>query len=527
MIPFRSFFGLLIGLHIAFSAACSLFLGAPCDAEIGCETDQSCVDGFCVFDPTKAPDGDEKNAGQSATDAGLAENDAGQAVDASDLADSGTGVAPPPVRDAGHFYDGGVGSNDAGFPVACDADQHIEDATCVSDIRECDLPNGYGTQTWRDGRWEICELIDCHVDHHNENDICVADEQECAFANGTGVQTWTGERYGPCFPTSCLVDYHFEDGICTGNTRDCPIENGTGTEEWNAGEWTSCQLVSCDAGAREEGGICVDECPDDAVKSAPGVCGCGVPDIDTDNDGTLDCQDGCPDNPNKLDAGICGCAISDIDTDGDGTLDCQEECPDDPNKLEAGLCGCGRSDAPPGSDEDADNDGIIDCLDQCGTDPQRTHFGLCGCGLADSDVDANGNGYLDCWEKDLPVSAHLNGRDIEVKEVELNGTSTTLTAVSPGAVVTLRVKGKVQNTRDSCPNCITQFYAQMRGFFSFCLGSGVNHWDFDETFDFNAPTTPGTYFVYPTSSFQYECVDDTSLMRNESNAVFATIIVEP
>src|SRR5687767_6357644 len=37
----------------------------------------------------------------------------------------------------------------------------------------------------------------------------------------------------------------------------------------------------------------VDLCPDDPVKTAPGECGCGVADSDSDEDGTLDCNDGC------------------------------------------------------------------------------------------------------------------------------------------------------------------------------------------------------------------------------------------
>jgi ELWxxDGT repeat protein len=41
-------------------------------------------------------------------------------------------------------------------------------------------------------------------------------------------------------------------------------------------------------------GICdvADNCPDDAAKTEPGECGCGVEDADSDGDGMLDCQEG-------------------------------------------------------------------------------------------------------------------------------------------------------------------------------------------------------------------------------------------
>lgn len=37
-----------------------------------------------------------------------------------------------------------------------------------------------------------------------------------------------------------------------------------------------------------------DLCPNDDKKLEPGICGCGVPDVDSDGDGRLDCEDDCP-----------------------------------------------------------------------------------------------------------------------------------------------------------------------------------------------------------------------------------------
>jgi hypothetical protein len=70
-----------------------------------------------------------------------------------------------------------------------------------------------------------------------------------------------------------------------------------------------------------------DNCPNDPLKSEPGVCGCGVSDVDSDNDGTPDCIDSCPNDPNKTNPGTCGCGVADTDSDNDGIADCIDVCP--------------------------------------------------------------------------------------------------------------------------------------------------------------------------------------------------------
>ncbi|MGI6524745.1 MAG: hypothetical protein ACOX2O_05550 [Bdellovibrionota bacterium] len=65
-----------------------------------------------------------------------------------------------------------------------------------------------------------------------------------------------------------------------------------------------------------------DLCPLDDNKLFPGVCGCGVPETDSDGDGTPDCIDLCPADPNKIEAGVCGCGIADIDKNRNGIIDC-------------------------------------------------------------------------------------------------------------------------------------------------------------------------------------------------------------
>jgi len=133
-----------------------------------------------------------------------------------------------------------------------------------------------------------------------------------------------------------------------------------------------------------------DFCPSDPDKTFPGICGCGVPDIDSDGDGTPDCIDECPDNPEKILTGDCGCDTPDVDTDGDSVPDCLDQCPEDPDKIFPGLCGCGVSEI------DSDADTVLDCLDECPEDPLKIIPGECGCGVPE--IDTDGDSVLDCLD---------------------------------------------------------------------------------------------------------------------------------
>ncbi|MFG6687078.1 T9SS type A sorting domain-containing protein, partial [Mariniflexile sp. HNIBRBA6329] len=178
---------------------------------------------------------------------------------------------------------------------------------------------------------------------------------------------------------------------------------------------------------------CEDLCPANPNKTDPGVCGCGVVDMDTDNDGVLDCndqeinspcpndvnangvsndtdgdgtpncQDGCPSDPNKTSPGVCGCGVADTDTDSDGVLDCNDQeinspCPNDVNAN--GVSNDTDGDGTPNCQDtcdnsiDSDGDGTNDCEDLCPANPNKTDPGVCGCGTPDTDSD--GDGVADC-----------------------------------------------------------------------------------------------------------------------------------
>jgi hypothetical protein len=91
--------------------------------------------------------------------------------------------------------------------------------------------------------------------------------------------------------------------------------------------------------------VTVDGCPTDPNKTEPGVCGCGVPETDSDGDGTPDCTDTCSNDPNKITQGICGCSTPDTDSDRDGVADCQDNCPAVANADQRDSDGDGIGDA--------------------------------------------------------------------------------------------------------------------------------------------------------------------------------------
>src|SRR5690606_7907613 len=84
-----------------------------------------------------------------------------------------------------------------------------------------------------------------------------------------------------------------------------------------------------------------------------------VNDTDSDNDGEPGCTAGCAYDPLKTDPGLCGCGTPDIDSYIAGTPDCNDGCPLEPLKVAPGTCGCGTPDA------DDDGNGSADCLGAC------------------------------------------------------------------------------------------------------------------------------------------------------------------
>jgi hypothetical protein len=108
---------------------------------------------------------------------------------------------------------------------------------------------------------------------------------------GAGADGGRGDAFGGAAGDASVdIDVRAEVGT------PCPVDTGDG---------------SCGDAARDTDGGVVDNCPNDPMKTEPGICGCGTPDTDSDNDQTADCIDGCPSDPNKKQSGICGCGAAD------------------------------------------------------------------------------------------------------------------------------------------------------------------------------------------------------------------------
>jgi len=138
-------------------------------------------------------------------------------------------------------------------------------------------------------------------------------------------------------------------------------------------------LVAC--GGKDDGVTCPDA-DRDSVCDEDDRCPDADDTIDTDGDGAPDCLEQCPADPQKTAPGVCGCGAPDVDLDGDGTLDCQDPCPADPMDDSDGDGLCDGDDACPADpDNDVDADGLCAEEDVCPDvyNPAQTVGDVPGC----------------------------------------------------------------------------------------------------------------------------------------------------
>ena len=120
----------------------------------------------------------------------------------------------------------------------------------------------------------------------------VTEESDCAAAGGafTARASCTASS-GCCLSGGSCAN---RDPIC------CAVQGGS----------AQAPGTTCEGDADHDGvdGLCGDACPTDPAKTAPGLCGCGVSDVDTDGDTVPDCLDQCPGKDDRIDANANGVA---------------------------------------------------------------------------------------------------------------------------------------------------------------------------------------------------------------------------
>jgi hypothetical protein len=132
----------------------------------------------------------------------------------------------------------------------------------------------------------------------------------------------------------------FDDGTCADTTE----ESACGQQGGAFRPGASCELTrGCCIGD----GTCLDLSPVccELSNGTPLAVGSFCEgDLDSDNI-DAECGDNCPNDPFKTEPGLCGCGIPDVDSDGDTVPDCNDQCP-------------GRDDT-----RDFDNNGVPDCIE--------------------------------------------------------------------------------------------------------------------------------------------------------------------
>ena len=159
------------------------------------------------------------------------------------------------------------------------------------------------------------------------------------------------------------------------------------------------------------GDLC-DPCPEDSANDADGDGVCGNIDncpgisntdqADGDFDGFGDLCDPCPEDSNKKESEICGCGVSDVDSDNDGIADCIDLDDDNDGLADSfedinqnSIVDSGETDSKnPDSDNDGLNDGVE--INILGTNPVWADSD--DNGTSDGDEDSDGDGFTNVEE---------------------------------------------------------------------------------------------------------------------------------
>lgn len=141
---------------------------------------------------------------------------------------------------------------------------------------------------------------------------------DCTVANRWGMQPWDLDpRPFVATPTASVPIFTSGSTVRFDVTADVQrFVAGTATnhgwmikgrEDLLSGQWVNFFSSETERAPRLRLTLGTDLCPADGSKTGPGQCGCGVPDLDSDSDGTANCRDECPNDPDHIEPGNCGC----------------------------------------------------------------------------------------------------------------------------------------------------------------------------------------------------------------------------
>ena len=159
---------------------------------------------------------------------------------------------------------------------------------------------------------------------------------ECANAGSNGQ---SADCNANLIPDECEPD-------CNGSGKpdDCDVLEGS-SPDCNGNELPDeCEVDSDDDGFIDD----CDNCPltvnanqfDSDLDGKGNVCDPCPLDFsdDSDGDGACDSNEACPSDPFKIFPGVCGCNVPDADTDEDTVADCVDLCPDLDDRMYAPGC---------------------------------------------------------------------------------------------------------------------------------------------------------------------------------------------
>lgn len=142
---------------------------------------------------------------------------------------------------------------------------------------------------------------------------------------------------------------------------------------------------------------------------------------------------------------------------------------------------------------------------------------------------ASGCFISDVSNTSFPIVSTGLSRTLTVDALDMNGQGNVV-YVAPGEGISISANGNFILTGSSCPGCITQAYGRVNGEYAACFSfNDSGAWSFSDTF--NAPATPGVYYMNTAFSWLFECSTSTSTFGGyypadgSGSVTIATIVV--